>query len=107
MSHLNTIDIIRAWKDPEYRLSLSEAERAQLPEHPAGIIELGEAELGHAVGGFLGSDTPDFDSAGVLGASGSHHDPKTCCSAATNPNCKRPPPPPDGGAPDGGLGAWW
>jgi mersacidin/lichenicidin family type 2 lantibiotic len=44
MSHLNTIDIIRAWKDPEYRLSLSEAERALLPGHPAGFMELTDIE---------------------------------------------------------------
>jgi mersacidin/lichenicidin family type 2 lantibiotic len=44
-------DIIRAWKDEEYRLSLSEAERALLPEHPAGLIELADAELDHAAGG--------------------------------------------------------
>ena len=49
MSHL---DIIRAWKDDEYRLSLSEAERAQLPEHPAGLIELEDEALGAVAGGF-------------------------------------------------------
>jgi len=37
MSRLN---VIRAWKDAEYRLSLSDAEHAQLPAHPAGILEL-------------------------------------------------------------------
>ena len=43
--------IIRAWKDVEFRLSLSEAERAQLPEHPAGLTELTEQELSPVVGG--------------------------------------------------------
>lgn len=38
--------VIRAWRDPEYRASLSEAERTQLPAHPAALIELGDAELG-------------------------------------------------------------
>ena len=42
--------IIRAWKDEEYRLSLSEAERAVLPEHPAGLVELTDADLGAAAG---------------------------------------------------------
>jgi mersacidin/lichenicidin family type 2 lantibiotic len=37
--------IVRAWKDVEYRLNLSEAERAQLPDHPAGLVELTEKEL--------------------------------------------------------------
>jgi mersacidin/lichenicidin family type 2 lantibiotic len=43
--------IIRAWKDAEYRLSLSEAERALLPANPAGAIELGDAELEGVTGG--------------------------------------------------------
>ena len=33
-------DIIRAWKDEEYRLSLSAEQRSILPEHPVGAIEL-------------------------------------------------------------------
>ncbi len=44
-------DIIRAWKDEEYRRSLSEAERAKLPEHPAGLIELTDVELNTVAGG--------------------------------------------------------
>jgi mersacidin/lichenicidin family type 2 lantibiotic len=48
---MRNIDIIRAWKDPEYRLSLSEAEKALLPDHPAGIIELTDDEMGAVAGG--------------------------------------------------------
>jgi mersacidin/lichenicidin family type 2 lantibiotic len=44
-------DIIRAWKDEDYRLSLSEAERALLPEHSAELIELAGAELDGVEGG--------------------------------------------------------
>ncbi|MBV8228592.1 MAG: mersacidin/lichenicidin family type 2 lantibiotic [Planctomycetaceae bacterium] len=51
MSRLN---IIRAWKDEEYRLSLSEAERALLPDHPAGLIEVAEEELDQVSGGQCG-----------------------------------------------------
>jgi mersacidin/lichenicidin family type 2 lantibiotic len=43
--------IIRAWKDPEYRLNLSAEEQLQLPENPAGAIELTDDELDMAVGG--------------------------------------------------------
>lgn len=43
--------IIRAWKDPEYRVNLSEEELNTLPEHPAGAIELTDEELDAAVGG--------------------------------------------------------
>jgi mersacidin/lichenicidin family type 2 lantibiotic len=42
MSHR---DIIRAWKDAEFRSSLSDAEGAMLPSHPAGSIELADPEL--------------------------------------------------------------
>jgi mersacidin/lichenicidin family type 2 lantibiotic len=48
MSNLN---IIRAWKAEEYRPSLSEAERVLLPAHPAGLIELADAELDAVAGG--------------------------------------------------------
>ena len=44
---------IRAWKDEEFRLSLSEAERASLPQNPAGPIELSDAELGAVRGGIF------------------------------------------------------
>jgi mersacidin/lichenicidin family type 2 lantibiotic len=50
MSHRRTI---RAWKDEDFRLSLSEAERASLPQNPAGPIELSDAELGTVAGGIL------------------------------------------------------
>lgn len=43
--------IIRAWKDEAFRNSLSEAERAQLPEHPVGPIELSDTELEQVIGG--------------------------------------------------------
>jgi mersacidin/lichenicidin family type 2 lantibiotic len=45
------MDIIRAWKDEEYRNSLSAAERAMLPENPAGMIELTDEDLDGAAGG--------------------------------------------------------
>ena len=49
----NKEQIIRAWKDPQYRAGLSTEERAALPESPAGpsMESLGEAELGVALGG--------------------------------------------------------
>ena len=48
---MTALDIIRAWKDEEYRLSLSDELQALLPEHPAGLIELEDADLGAAAGG--------------------------------------------------------
>jgi len=44
-------NIIRAWKDPVYRNSLSESERAALPANPAGAIEISDADLGKISGG--------------------------------------------------------
>jgi mersacidin/lichenicidin family type 2 lantibiotic len=45
------VDIVRAWKDEEYRKSLSAAERATLPESPAGLIELTEDDSDAVAGG--------------------------------------------------------
>jgi mersacidin/lichenicidin family type 2 lantibiotic len=42
---MNKTDVIRAWKDPIYRASLSEEERAALPQHPAGLAELSDDQL--------------------------------------------------------------
>jgi len=47
------MDIIRAWKDEEYRLSLSEEEQALLPANPAGLTELSDDELDSIVGGTI------------------------------------------------------
>jgi mersacidin/lichenicidin family type 2 lantibiotic len=41
---VTTLDTIRAWKYEDYRLSLSEEQRAQLPAHPASAIELTDVE---------------------------------------------------------------
>ncbi len=46
-------DIIRAWKDEEYRNSLSEEQRSQLPENPAGMIELSDEDMESVAGGIL------------------------------------------------------
>jgi len=47
-----TTNTIQAWRDPAYRASLSEAELAQLPENPAGIIELTGTALDVVAGGW-------------------------------------------------------
>jgi len=39
------VDVLKAWKDPDYRECLCEAERALLPDHPAGAIDLTDTEL--------------------------------------------------------------
>ncbi len=50
---MSSKNIVRAWKDPGYRDSLTAAERAALPANPAGAIELSDADLGKVAGGYL------------------------------------------------------
>lgn len=45
------LDVIRAWKDPIYRATLSEAELAALPSNPAGLIEVTDEDLDAVAGG--------------------------------------------------------
>ena len=46
--------IIRAWKDAEYRANLSEAARASLPAHPAGWMEVANSDLNPPMAGAKG-----------------------------------------------------
>jgi mersacidin/lichenicidin family type 2 lantibiotic len=48
---MSNVDVVRAWKDRDYRQSLSEAQQSALPAHPAGVIELAEDDL-QGVGGY-------------------------------------------------------
>ena len=63
-------EIIKAWRDAEYREELSQSERANLPESPAGLLELDDLELG-TVAGAARDSTP----------CGSHH---VCCGKFKN-----------------------
>ena len=47
---MSVIDVIRAWRDPEYRSTLSIDQLAALPAHPAGLVELSDDELASASG---------------------------------------------------------
>jgi mersacidin/lichenicidin family type 2 lantibiotic len=42
---MNKTDVIRAWKDPVYRVSLSPEQQAALPAHPSGITDLSDEQL--------------------------------------------------------------
>ena len=48
---MNNLNVVRAWKDEEYRLRLSNDERAKVPGHPAGLVELTDGDLGGVGGG--------------------------------------------------------
>jgi mersacidin/lichenicidin family type 2 lantibiotic len=52
--------VIRFWKDPEFRASLTAEQRGSLPENPSGrpMTELGEGELGDIVGGRTLAEVP-------------------------------------------------
>ena len=56
-------DVIKAWKDEEFRRGLSEAELSALPENPAGAVELTDADLDAAGGDLL---APIWDPFGSL-----------------------------------------
>jgi mersacidin/lichenicidin family type 2 lantibiotic len=47
---MNKLDVIRAWKDPEFRSRLSARELSSLPPHPAGTVELSDEQLARAAG---------------------------------------------------------
>src|SRR3990172_4242923 len=42
---LSNEEIIRAWKEEDFRNSLTEEQRAQLPEHPAGAVEIEDQNI--------------------------------------------------------------
>jgi mersacidin/lichenicidin family type 2 lantibiotic len=44
-------DIVRAWKDPDFRDALPISERMTIPNHPAGHVEVPIERLESAVGG--------------------------------------------------------
>ena len=52
---LTAHDIIRAWKDKNFRDSLTEEQRAQLPANPAGLVEIDDEQLVQVTGGGINS----------------------------------------------------
>ena len=42
---MKKIDVIRAWRDEEYRDSLTEQELSSLPENPAGMATVDDSAL--------------------------------------------------------------
>ena len=43
--------ILEAWRNEEYYLSLSAEERAQIPEHPSGLLDIEDDVLKEITGG--------------------------------------------------------
>ncbi|HTT69642.1 MAG TPA: mersacidin/lichenicidin family type 2 lantibiotic [Anaeromyxobacteraceae bacterium] len=48
---MSIVDIVRAMRDPAYRATLTEEQRAALPPHPAGAVDVSDTELALVVGG--------------------------------------------------------
>jgi len=42
---MNTNEVVRAWKDEDYRDTLTAERAKELPQHPAGVIEFERPEL--------------------------------------------------------------
>jgi len=86
-------DIIRAWKDPEFRAGLNAKDRGRIPEHPAGMIELDADELTKVAGGGfrLAAGVPALSPGGGLTQSGNTCDPLCTidCPASTLLRCDR------------------
>ena len=52
--------IIRAWRDGDYYDSLSEEEKAAIPDNPAALPELDDESLSSVTGGCGGGATSGF-----------------------------------------------
>ena len=52
---MSSRDVIRAWKDSEYRESFGEYKRTILPENPVIMVELADMDL-LSVGGTKGQE---------------------------------------------------
>jgi len=48
---MSKLDVVRAWRDAEYRASLAESQRALLPDNPAGALNLSDLDLESVAGG--------------------------------------------------------
>ena len=48
---MKKVDVVRAWRDAEYRKGLTEEQRAALPAHPAGVVDLDDDTLRSVTGG--------------------------------------------------------
>lgn len=64
---MSKIDVVRAWKDEEYRAALSASELAALPANPAGSVEFAacaDANFYATTSRICGDDSPTADCLG-------------------------------------------
>jgi mersacidin/lichenicidin family type 2 lantibiotic len=77
---MNKTDVIRAWKDPVYRATLSEEEMAAVPLHPAGLADLSDDQLRIAGGSDVATTAPTCTNFTFLNW-------RACCPATTAITC--------------------
>jgi mersacidin/lichenicidin family type 2 lantibiotic len=88
---MKKIDVVRAWKDAEYRSSLSAEELASVPANPSGPTPTSDEALGTVTGGlrrrFRGSGTvyPDIGCCdnSTVGPKGTVYPDIGCCDNST------------------------
>ena len=60
-------DIIRAWKDEDFRENLGAAELAALPSNPAGLVEVSDEDLNAMTGGTYTTGCTQWSRTGSTG----------------------------------------
>lgn len=48
---MKNVDLVRAWRDAEYRAQLDSEQRSSLPASPAGVVDLDDDALKSVTGG--------------------------------------------------------
>lgn len=71
------IDLVRAWRDEDYYLSLSEEDRANLRENPAGVLGVQDEALKSIAGG-CSTSTVDYSNCGGRTADGLYYEATIC-----------------------------
>jgi mersacidin/lichenicidin family type 2 lantibiotic len=75
---MTSFDVIRSWKNPRYRRSLSAQQLQVLPEHPAGAAVLTDHELKAASGLMLDEDEFTAITTSIMCTTTTFHHWKSC-----------------------------
>ena len=78
--------ILRAWRDPEYRESLSAEERAALPAHPSAAIDLRDEQLTTVRGGDVATIGDISDTVKTSNTPATQSSCCRCCAVAGDPS---------------------
>jgi len=75
---MTSLDVVRSWKDPRYRRSLSARQLQAVPEHPSGAAMLTDQELRTASGLMLEEDEFTAITTSVMCTTLTFHHWKSC-----------------------------